>query len=119
MKKIITILEDDIDIREICTMLFSDEGYAVHSYGNITDLSLAYPKDQTNLFLLDIQLPDGNGLELCQKLKASPIYHSIPVLMMSANVKKSPAALLCHADGFIEKPFDIHQLLVKVAALIH
>ena len=119
MKKTITILEDDRDIREICTMLFSDEGYSVHSYENITDLSKAYPKDKTNLFLLDIQLPDGNGLDLCKTLKANPIYHSIPVLMMSANVKKATVAQLCHADGFIEKPFDINKLLDRVATLLH
>jgi two-component system phosphate regulon response regulator PhoB len=119
MKKIITILEDDRDIREICTLLFSEEGYCVHSYDNITDLSKAYPEDKTNLFLLDIQLPDGNGLELCEKLKADLNYSSIPILMMSANIKKGAAIQYSRADGFIEKPFDIAKLLNCVATLIH
>ena len=118
LKKIITILEDDRDIREICTMLFSDEGYSVHSFENITDLSKAYPKDHTNLFLLDIQLPDGNGLDLCEKLKADPIYRNIPVLMMSANLKSGNSIQQSHADGFIEKPFDISGLLDRVAILL-
>ena len=118
MKKIITILEDDRDIREVCTILLSEEGYSVHSYESITELSKAYPEDKTNLFLLDIQLPDGNGLDLCKTLKAHPNYQSIPILMMSANVKKGTAAQLCLADGFIEKPFDISLLLERVATLL-
>ncbi|WP_082489517.1 response regulator transcription factor [Pedobacter sp. Leaf176] len=119
MKKIITILEDDRDIREICIMLFSEEGYNVHSFENIASLSKAYPKDETDLFLLDIQLPDGNALDLCKILKASPIYQSIPILMMSANFKKGISVPPCQADGFIEKPFDINKLLDRVAMLMH
>jgi DNA-binding response OmpR family regulator len=119
MKKSITILEDDRDIREICAYLFTEQGYSVSSYEDITSLSKVYPTTATNLFLLDIQLPDGNGLDLCEKLKADPRYSNTPILMMSANVKNGAAMLVSHADGFIEKPFDIGKLLDRVAGLIH
>jgi two-component system phosphate regulon response regulator PhoB len=119
MKKLITILEDDRDIREICTYLLTDEGYGVSSYEDLTSLLKAYPTSPTNLFLLDIQLPDGNGLELCETLKADPYYNTIPILMMSANIESATAVQRSHADGFIQKPFDINRLLDKVATLIH
>ncbi|RYZ15371.1 MAG: response regulator transcription factor, partial [Sphingobacteriales bacterium] len=67
MRKSITILEDDRDIRELCTFLFTEEGYAVQSFATVGEFDKA--KATTDLFLLDIQLPDGNGLKVCDALK--------------------------------------------------
>ena len=119
MKKSITILEDDRDIREICTLIFHEEGYAVNSFENITALTKRNPEASTDLFLLDIQLPDGNGLELCQKLKANADYGKVPIIMMSAQIGKARMMDSCKADGFIEKPFDINKLINMVALLLH
>lgn len=116
MKKSITILEDDRDIREICTYVLTGEGYAVNSFDSVTEFAKA--KATANLFLLDIQLPDGSGLEVCEQLKANIAYQHIPVIIMSANLKASHL-LTSSADSFIEKPFDIDGLLERVAKLIN
>ena len=116
MKKSIAILEDDTDIREICRLLFTAEGYQVTSFANISSFTKQWPSP--DLFLLDIQLPDGNGLELCDKLKTDPMMMSIPVIMMSAHLRRSMMAEGCLADDFIEKPFDIDHLLNRVSMLI-
>ena len=83
MNKEITILEDDLDIREICTFIFSDEGYLVHGFGDVASFNASptFP----SIFLLDIRLPDGDGRAVCKRLKSDPLYASIPVIMMSAN----------------------------------
>lgn len=116
MKKLITILEDDRDIREICTYVFESEGYAVNSYETIAELNKAV--EPSNLFLLDIQLPDGNGLEVCENLKSSKLHADTPIVIMSANSLAAKSINQSRADDFIAKPFDIDQLVERVALLM-
>ena len=59
MKTQITILEDDTDIREICTYIFMEEGYSVNGFCDIASFSAA--STHPDIFLLDIMLPDGDG----------------------------------------------------------
>ncbi|MFN0256683.1 response regulator transcription factor [Pedobacter ureilyticus] len=117
MKKEITILEDDQDIREICTYLFSAEGYSVNSYGTISSFkrSTANP----DIYLLDIRLPDGNGMDVCKSIKDNPILAKIPIIMMSAHLDASTVSSQCSAEEFIYKPFHITDLLDRAAALIN
>lgn len=117
MKKEITILEDDESIRDICTYLFDEEGYKVNAFSNIADFMKG--SGIPDLFLLDIMLPDGNGLLVCEKLKNDPMLAKIPVIMMSAHLQKTKMMERCPADDFIEKPFDIALLLDRVANLVH
>ena len=116
MNRHITILEDDNDIREICTFILSEEGYCVKSFADIASFNATITTP--DLFLLDIRLPDGNGLELCDRLKKDPKFSNIPIILMSAHQQKTSAMLGSSADDFIEKPFDIDYMLQRVARLI-
>jgi len=117
MKKEITILEDDQDIREICTFLFDSEGYKVNSYENVADFNSS--SIIPDLYLLDIRLPDGNGLDVCKELKANPKYASVPVIMMSAHLERSMMKAKCGAEEFIEKPFHLNHLITTADQLIY
>ncbi|SOD13962.1 response regulator transcription factor [Pedobacter xixiisoli] len=116
MKREITILEDDQDIREIFTYLFTSEGYKVNAFGSVS----AFEDHQSHpdIFLLDVMLPDGSGLDVCKNLKADLGYASIPVIMMSAHLEKVNMIKSCKAEEFLEKPFDINLLLYHVDKLI-
>ena len=116
MKREITILEDDQDIRDICTYLFTSEGYKVNDYGTIS----AFKQSTTipDIYLLDIRLPDGNGLDICHCLKNHPLSANIPVIMMSAHLEESKVREQCRAEKFIAKPFHIENLLSQAALLI-
>lgn len=109
-------MEDDQDIREICTFLFDSEGYKVNIYENVAEFngSEVIP----DLYLLDIRLPDGNGLDVCQQLKANPKYASVPIIMMSAHLERSVMKSKCGAEEFIEKPFQINHLVARADDLI-
>jgi len=115
MNKEITILEDDSDIREICTYFFTNEGFKVNSYATIEDFYAAHTKP--NLFLLDVRLPDGNGLDVCRTLKNDQQNKGIPIIMMSAHMDIDVMMERAGAEHFISKPFDLDQLLAKVVAL--
>ncbi|MFC6101464.1 response regulator transcription factor [Olivibacter domesticus] len=114
MKKCIFILEDDDDIREIIAYFLSESGYEVKTYARVVEFNDALPFELPDLFLLDIMLPDGTGLEVCRTIKANPSNSHIPVILMSA-VSHSRATLNeVNAQHFINKPFDLTDLLKQI-----
>ncbi|TCD12071.1 response regulator [Pedobacter frigidisoli] len=114
MGKRVCVLEDDPGIREIIEFLLSEENYEVSGYSNINDFMLNAKNAAPDLFLLDVMLPDGSGLDVCSLLKSSASTKNIPVLMMSAHAGLSEIKNNCQAQGFIAKPFDIYDLLKRV-----
>lgn len=114
MGKRICILEDDPDIREIIEILLVEEQYEVISFGCVSDFIRKGKDSQPDLFLIDVMLPDGNGVEVCEILKSGELTKTIPVLMMSAHSDKIAIEQYCIPNGFIAKPFDIYDLLNKV-----
>ena len=117
MKKKIYILEDNDDLRQLFAFILEDEQYEVQTFPNIAnfDKNLEIP----NLYLLDIMLPDGDGLDVCNKLKADIKTAGIPVIMMSAHKEIAEVKEKCPGVTFIAKPFDINHLISSIAKEIH
>lgn len=67
-----------------------------------------------DLILMDVKLPDGNGIQLCRKLKQSLDTRHIPVIIMSANATAEESSKEAYADDFIAKPFDLDELLRRI-----
>jgi DNA-binding response OmpR family regulator len=118
MGKLICILEDDEGIRDILEFLLLEEGYLVESYSTVQAF-LAKKNSTPELFILDVMLPDGNGLELCNILKSAPITKHIPVIMMSAHADLEQMTSACKAEEFVVKPFDIYVLLRKISRQVN
>ncbi len=117
-KKTVFILEDDLDISEIIEWVLSEAGYEVRLFNTVNALNETITADLPDLFLLDILLPDGNGLDVCKRLKANIQTSIIPVLMMSAHSSKREVnAFGCKAD-FLSKPFDLDDLRKRVRQFI-
>jgi len=114
MKKKICILEDDMGIRDMLDLLLTGEDYEVNSFGCIKDLLRAKRNYSPDLFLLDVRLPDGSGLEVCRMLNSNVDTAHIPVLMMSANVDASQIGVHCKAKAFMSKPFDVYHVLDSI-----
>ncbi|MBE9601487.1 response regulator transcription factor [Pedobacter sp. MC2016-24] len=112
----ICLLEDDKDIADILQYFLAEEGYHLDSYNSILDFNTRLLNSQTDLFLLDMRLPDGYGLDVCKMLKADLVTYNVPVLIMSAGIYTDDFFEI--ADGFIAKPFDLEELLLKVESHI-
>ena len=110
----ICILEDDADIRLILKIILTDLGFGVSCYENRTLFYIGQEKTLPDLYLLDINLPDGNGLEICLELKSSQKFGNIPVVLMSANFREKDVLTLFKADSFINKPFNIDELVSEI-----
>lgn len=114
MKKCIYILEDNQDIREILAFLLTEECYKVRTYPNVTEFWLQMKKHLPDMVVLDVMLPDGNGIDVCEKMKNESNTYAIPVMMMSANYQAMDLMGKCGAEEFITKPFDINNFVLKV-----
>jgi DNA-binding response OmpR family regulator len=111
--KKIVLVEDDPDVCLILEQLLSDAGYEVTALNDGRQI-LEIEFDAPGLFILDITLPDIDGIALCKFLKLQKRFKYVPILMLSANRQLKHKALLAGANSFLEKPFKIERLLWEV-----
>ncbi len=119
MKKTVFVLEDNIDLIELFTILLEEESYQVSAFPSVSHFNKVIKDKIPDIFLLDIMLPDGNGADICEKLKNDPKTKHVPVILMSANTTIADIKNKCLADDFIAKPFDIEDFISKVNRYIN
>jgi two-component system response regulator MprA len=113
----VTIVEDDQSVREMLAAVLNHEGYAVTSH-DTGGGALADPATRSaDVIVLDIGLPDTDGLLVCERLRADG--HTGPILMLTArhSVGDRVAGLDSGADDYLVKPFALDELLARVRAM--
>ena len=113
MKKLIVVIEDDRDILDLIQYILIEEGYKVIGYDRIERIESIIAK-QPSLILLDNRLADGYGNTLCLELKSHVLGKNIPVILVSASGNLGQVAKACGADGILQKPFDLAELIAIV-----
>ncbi len=114
MKKRVFVLEDDDSLRELFIILLEEEGYVVEAYPSATSFIKGLESELPNLIIMDVRLPDGNGIEICAQVKADPRTAQIPIILASAHIDFSNPHQPNTANAFINKPFDIQTLIDTV-----
>jgi two-component system response regulator VicR len=110
MQKKIIIVDDNAENLEILKIIFEEEGYQVFTYDkglNIEDILSVTP----SLILLDINLPGRLGTEICAEIKGNEQVRYIPVILVSTNSNFEKIVNQCGADAYVEKPFDLFDLI--------
>ncbi len=119
-KKRILAIEDDADVAELLVMYFDSQGYEVfHADTGGQGVALARAK-LPNLILLDIMLPDMQGFEVCEALRAATLTKNIPIIFLTQRNARSDkiSGLQIGADDYITKPFDVEELRLRVQSSI-
>lgn len=114
MKRDVYVLEDDPGIGELIALLLTEQGYGVRLFSTIASLNRQISDSLPALLIIDVMLPDGNGLDVCQALKTDSRTQAVPILVMSAYEEYRHDTRADMADGFISKPFDITLFLADV-----
>jgi DNA-binding response OmpR family regulator len=114
MKKCVFVLEDNDELRELFTYLLEEESYEVHAYATAAAFRQSLEQSLPDLLVLDVMLPDGNGLDICCELKEDPKTANIAIIIMSAHAEIEDMKKKCDAEEFITKPFDIQNFIDKV-----
>jgi DNA-binding response OmpR family regulator len=110
MGKSILIAEDDQDILFILDMILNDAGYKVEPLPDGSSI-INRKKDWPDLFILDKDMPLIDGLAISKYLKVNKATKDIPIIMISAYHKLKSKARDAGVDDFIEKPFELKELL--------
>lgn len=118
MNKRIQIVEDDGDIRFIVEYILEDANYTVETFENATTFNNRMRVEDVDLIILDVMLPDGNGIDLCRNLKNDDRTVNIPVIIMSAHAGSQSVLEEACADDFINKPFDLDNFLTRVKKIL-
>lgn len=119
-KEKILIVEDEKDIVELIKYNLEKENFKVQSANNGQKALDLVSKNQPNLILLDLMLPEIDGLEVCRKLKKDPKTSHIPIIMLTAKSAESDkiVGLELGADDYITKPFSVKELIARIKALL-
>ena len=117
MKPLILIVEDDPQIRRFLRATLAAEGFHHHEAVTAEDGMAQANARRPDLLLLDLGLPDRDGLEVIRHIRESS---QIPIVVLSARgqEKDKVAALDLGADDYIEKPFGVGELLARVRAAL-
>jgi DNA-binding response OmpR family regulator len=116
--KNILLIEDDREIARLLNLHFSSPGYNLIAAENGKDAMEKVLKNNLNLIILDISLPDTNGMELCRLIRKSNI--DTPIMMLTSHGEESDKVLALElgADDYVTKPFGILELMARTKALL-
>jgi CheY-like chemotaxis protein len=117
MSKIL-IVDDNPDILHLMQLLFASRGFEVTGTLKGEETFELVNTLQPSLIFLDIHLSGMDGRDISRQLKTTQETKHIPVILFSANIIKGSTLADSLADEFIAKPFDIHELMLKVNKFI-
>ena len=118
MQKKVLILDDDAMALFSLESILTNEGYLVNCIGSSDIVDLTIKAFVPDLIILDIRLKDGDGREICNKLKKTAGTRHIPIVMLTALSYDEIGEIECSADAIIGKSFDSENLLRTIADLL-
>lgn len=119
-KYVLLVVEDDADLGQLLIDIFMLARYEVRWASNRAEINAEFRRgDEIDVVLLDVVLPDADGLQVLQALRGHPRLATIPVIMITAksSAEDVSAGLAAGADGYVSKPFQVSGL-VKAVALV-
>jgi two-component system, OmpR family, response regulator RpaA len=117
---LILLVDDDEDVAKTIEMNLSQSGYQVIWASSGYEALQKSRRHTPNLVLLDIGMPDMDGIEVCRRLRANPASAAIPILFLTASggIESKIAGFNAGADDYLVKPFDLQELNLRVKALL-
>jgi len=120
MYRILTI-EDSPIMRQLLRQLLSAEGYECITASDGLSGIKSCARHKPDLVLLDVNLPDGNGIDFCRTLKSDPASRHIPVLLLTGEAREVENRIdgfEAGAEDYVTKPFNVKELLSRVKGIL-
>ncbi len=116
----IYLLEDDASIRELVCYSLNKTGAVAEGFGLPSELYDAISRELPELIILDVMLPEEDGISVLRKLRAARKTQNIPIIMLTARDTEfdKVTALDAGADDYVTKPFGVMELLARVKAIL-
>ena len=120
MNKLIAAIDDEPDILELVSLHLARAGFKVKEFLNAEDFFKFLSSKIPDLIILDLMLPDADGIEICRYLKSKEDFKFIPIIMLTARVTETDKVLGLElgADDYVTKPFSPRELVARVKAVL-
>jgi DNA-binding response OmpR family regulator len=120
MPPVIAALDDEADILELLRVNLQKAGYRFEGFQEAEDLYRYLAREKPSLILLDLMLPDTDGLEVCRQIRRSEELAQVPIIMLTARGDESDkvVGLELGADDYMTKPFSVKELVARIHAVL-
>lgn len=113
-KRLILVVDDDPGISRLLRYNLEDRDTRVIAAANGLEGIRLLTEEKIDLLILDIKLPDFSGWGILSLLRISEVYRRLPVIMISVELFETELITTYRPDGYLQKPFDVRQLLAMV-----
>jgi len=120
MPPVIAALDDEADILELLKVNLQKAGFRFQGFQEAEALFRYLAREKPSLILLDLMLPDTDGLEVCRHIRRSESLAGIPIIMLTARGDESDkvVGLELGADDYVTKPFSVKELVARIHAVL-
>jgi DNA-binding response OmpR family regulator len=120
VSQVVFVLEDDADISRLVQYQLERAGFVVRVYGAIGSIVQDAERARPALFLLDVMVPGGDGMDLCRRLRQNSTLSGVPIIFVTARAAENDRVqgLELGADDYITKPFGTRELVARVRAVL-
>lgn len=120
MNRLIAVLDDEPDLVELVTVNLKKAGYRATGFTEAIAFLESLGRQVPDLVILDLMLPDMDGMEICRRMKMDKNLSSIPIIILSAKSDETDKVLGLElgADDYVTKPFSPRELVARVKAVL-
>ena len=120
MNELIAVIDDEPDILELVSLHLNRSGFRVEGFLNAESFFKFLSSKTPDLIILDLMLPDSDGIEICKYLKSNQDFRAIPIIMLTARATETDKVLGLElgADDYVTKPFSPRELVARVKAVL-
>lgn len=118
--RVIAVVDDEPDIVELVSIHLKKARFEVMPFTDASSFMMALNKQAPDLIILDLMLPDADGMDICKHLKSKDTLSSIPIIMLTARSEETDKiiGLELGADDYVTKPFSPRELVARVKAVL-
>jgi two-component system phosphate regulon response regulator PhoB/two-component system alkaline phosphatase synthesis response regulator PhoP len=118
--KIIAVVDDEPDILELVSIHLNKAGFTVEPFQNAESFFKFLDRTRPDLLILDLMLPDSDGMDICRYIKKKDQFSTIPIIMLTAKTDETDKILGLEmgADDYVTKPFSPKELVARVKAVL-
>ena len=114
----ILVVDDDLRLRDLLNRYLTDQGFAVQTVANSTEMTQLMSHDNFDLMVLDLMLPGEDGLSLCRRLRGTGCDMAIIMLTAKGDEVDRIIGLEMGADDYLPKPFNPRELVARIQAVL-
>jgi CheY-like chemotaxis protein len=120
-RHLVLVVEDDRDMTNLVAEVLASEGFLTRTARNRNEINIEFNRPpMPDLLLLDVTLPDADGFQILERVRANPRISTIPVIMLTGRSDEADIArgLALGADGYVTKPFRVSGLAAALKTVL-